>query len=168
MDLSALSLALANGGMRPRISSEGKLEIVGRVSELTPEMKDSLRKHKHVFIDLLMPQQNKEDVRSIRLGNEVHTFSSWDGSEKLFSPIAIDTETEVIQQHEIPRLALATASDGSRHRLIHPKNLNAFIDLHADCHFVAHNASFDYEVIDKAILSETWREICDLECFTTR
>ena len=161
MDLSALSLALANGGLRPRISSEGKLEIVGRASELTPEIKDSLRKHKQVFIDLLMPQQKKENVRSIRLGNEVHTFSIWDGSEKLFSPIAIDTETEVIQQHEIPRLALATASDGSRHRLIHPKNLNAFIDLHADCHFVAHNATFDYEVIDKAIQSERWREVCD-------
>ena len=86
MDLSALSLALANGGLRPQISSEGKLEIVGRASELTPEIKDSLRKHKQVFIDLLLPQQKKENVRSIRLGNEVHTFSSWMDLKSCFHP----------------------------------------------------------------------------------
>jgi hypothetical protein len=50
----------------------------------------------------------------------------------------------------IPRLALAVASDGRTHVVIHPDRLGAFLLLHQNDYFVGHNfGAFDFAVIDQ-------------------
>lgn len=88
---------------------------------------------------------------SVRFGQADVGFSIWEQGERLVSPIAIDTETELIQGTSIPRVALISVSDGREHRLIRPEDLQAFIDLHSQADFVAHNASFDFAVVRKAL-----------------
>lgn len=88
---------------------------------------------------------------SVRFGQADFGFSIWEQGERLVSPIAIDTETELIQGTSIPRVALISVSDGREHRLIRPEDLQAFIDLHSQADFVAHNASFDFAVVRKAL-----------------
>lgn len=88
---------------------------------------------------------------SVRFGQADFDFSIWERGERLVSPIAIDTETELIQGTSIPRVALISVSDGREHRLIRPEDLQAFIDLHSQAEFVAHNASFDFAVVRKAL-----------------
>lgn len=63
-------------------------------------------------------------------------------------PIALDVETELVQDDRIvPRLALAAASDGHVHVVIHPSRLGDFLGLHRDASFVGHNVQFDFWVI---------------------
>jgi hypothetical protein len=63
-------------------------------------------------------------------------------------PLALDTETEMVQGPlHIPRLALATASDGDTTVLIHPDNLGAFMLTHKGQHIVGHNLQYDWWVI---------------------
>ena len=88
---------------------------------------------------------------SVRFGQADFDFSIWERGERLVSPIAIDTETELIQGTSIPRVALISVSDGREHRLIRPEDLQAFIDLHSQADFVAHNASFDFAVVRKVL-----------------
>ena len=88
---------------------------------------------------------------SVRFGQADFDFSIWERGERLVSPIAIDTETELIQGTSIPRVALISVSDGKEHRLIRPEDLQAFIDLHSQADFVAHNASFDFAVVRKVL-----------------
>lgn len=96
------------------------------------------------------------------IGSRPYRFGIWDPKERLLSPIAIDTETEMIAGIKIPRLALAQVSDGKKHRLIHPDDLQAFIDAHASCHLIAHNAAFDFAVIKQAIDNPCgWIEVAD-------
>src|SRR5262245_48164624 len=80
-------------------------------------------------------------------------WQSWDG-QRLRStrecPLALDTETEWIQdERQIPALALAlaVASDGKTHVVIHPDRLGEFLLLHKDAHFFGHNVQFDFWVI---------------------
>lgn len=64
-------------------------------------------------------------------------------------PLAIDTETEWIEdQRQVPRLALAAASDGRNYVIIHPERLEEFLRVHRDAYFVGHNVAFDFWVID--------------------
>src|SRR5581483_11246491 len=76
----------------------------------------------------------------------------WDGT--LLHPgkyIAFDTETVAIPEDrfrkEIPELVLATASDGVRNVVLRPEQLNDFVRLHSDRHFVVFNAAFDFWVV---------------------
>ncbi len=80
----------------------------------------------------------------------------------MHSPIAIDTETELIRGFDVPKIALISVSDGLLHRLIKPLDLQAFIDKHSEAHFVAHNAAFDFEVIRAALRDPLdWIEVVD-------
>lgn len=77
----------------------------------------------------------------------------WRG-ECLDSPLAFDTETDsrCDLTREIPRLALASASDGDRLVLVHPCALPIFINLHKHHEWVGHNlASFDFWVVDQQL-----------------
>jgi hypothetical protein len=60
---------------------------------------------------------------------------------------ALDCETEVIEGHMIPRLALVSVSDGKTHYLIHPDDLGVFLLAHTDLSVVFHNAAFDFWVV---------------------
>ena len=68
--------------------------------------------------------------------------------------IAIDTETEIIKDPEVPPLALAIASDGRQHVLIHPDDVGEFLLTHSQAEFVCHNVAFDFWVIHEH-LTET-------------
>jgi hypothetical protein len=86
-------------------------------------------------------------------GPKALNYHFWDG-QRLRStrqcPLALDSETERIQdERQIPRLALAVASDGQTHVVIHPERLGEFLLLHRDAFFVGHNVQFDFWVIDQ-------------------
>ena len=60
---------------------------------------------------------------------------------------ALDCETELIKDHQIPRLALVSVSDGQIHFLVHPDDLGKFILAHANLPVVFHNGAFDFWVV---------------------
>jgi hypothetical protein len=83
----------------------------------------------------------------VQVGPETINATLWDG-RPLRSPVAFDTETAVMTaDHEIPRLALAVASDGERHVLVLPGQLRAIIVAHVYTHNLSHKQEFDYKVI---------------------
>lgn len=163
MNTQQLFQALADRSLRVARSGKDQLHVVGDCQTLTDEMKDALRRDRQLFLDLLPEQEDRQDPSdSVKLGAEAFPFDVWGLSDRLLSPIAIDTETELIDGHKIPRIALASVSDGKKHRLIKPKDLQAFIDAHKDAHFVAHNASFDFGVICQALSDPTpWLAVAD-------
>ncbi len=74
--------------------------------------------------------------------------------ERLFSqrhiPLGFDVETEFIQdERKIPPVALAVASDGQRHVIIHPDDLGKFLHQHRNEYFVGHNVQFDFWCVDQ-------------------
>ena len=74
---------------------------------------------------------------------------SWADEVLTGDTIAFDTETELIEGVAIPKLALASASSGLRHVLIHPERVGAFLLAHHDRHFLFHNVAFDFWVLDR-------------------
>lgn len=145
-----------------KLRSDRQLEVVGDLRKLTPDMKTALRENRQLFLDLLSPEEKQIGDQKVKLGNQVFAFDLWGCSEKLQSPIAIDTETELIKGFDVPRVALISVSDGRLHRLIKPADLQAFIDQHANAHFVAHNAAFDFTVIRAALRDPlAWVEVAD-------
>tara|TARA_R110002049_G_scaffold305056_1_gene500969 strand:- start:2705 stop:5173 length:2469 start_codon:yes stop_codon:yes gene_type:complete len=163
MNTQQLFHALNSRSLRVRLRPDRRLEVIGDLSKLTDDMKTALRDNRQMFLDLLDQDDPSESIgQSVRLGSEEYAFDVWGLSEQLLSPIAIDTETELIDGRAVPRIALASVSDGKRHRLIRPVDLQAFIDAHRDCHFVAHNASFDFAVIRQALADPSgWVEVAD-------
>lgn len=163
MNAQQLFESLNARSLTVRLRSDRQLEVVGDLSRLTDMMKTALREHRQLFLDLLDPVDHGDATdRSVRLGDEDFACAVWGLSERLLSPIAIDCETELIDGVKIPRLALASASDGKKHRLIRPEDLQAFIDAHGDCHFVAHNAAFDFAVIERSLLwPSAWLAVAD-------
>jgi putative DNA primase/helicase len=81
------------------------------------------------------------------------TFEVWN-DQRLHSrgdlPLAIDVETEWIKdERTVPRIAIASATDGTQHVIIHPDQLGEFLEVHRAEYFVCHNAQFDFWVIDE-------------------
>lgn len=143
---------LSERSLRVRRLDGRKLEVVGDLSKLSPELKEALIMNRQLFLQLFEEETVGSIGRlSVRFGQADVDFSIWEQGERLVSPIAIDTETELIQGTSIPRVALISVSDGREHRLIRPEDLQAFIDLHSQADFVAHNASFDFAVVRKAL-----------------
>ncbi|WP_197231531.1 DNA polymerase [Novipirellula artificiosorum] len=155
---------LSSLGLQVKLNTAGAPEVVGDIRKLTDPVKQALREHRQLFIDVLSDvlSDGPTALRNVRLGNETYSFGNWGLSERLLSPIAIDTETELIEGRKIPKIALASVSDGTIHRLIDPADLQAFIDAHSDCHYVCHNAAFDFVVIRKALSDPAnWVQACD-------
>lgn len=86
-------------------------------------------------------------------------FIFWDGQQLASQrglPIAFDVETEMITDDRvIPRLALATASDGHQHVIIHPDRLGDFLHRHRNAFFVGHNVQFDFWVVHQHLAATT-------------
>src|SRR5262249_35814519 len=97
----------------------------------------------------LSPSSTAEDDQpTIDLGGRTFPYiRSWTGQRFTGDTIAIDTETELIDGVKVPQLALASASSGEMHALMHPDRIGQFLLVHRDCSFVAHNAAFDYWVL---------------------
>jgi DNA polymerase I-like protein with 3'-5' exonuclease and polymerase domains len=166
MKLQQLFEALAARSLSVRLRSDHALEVVGDVSRLTEEIKGGLRLNREAFLALLAPAKDSLGgcpfSGRIRLGAESFAFDLWQRSERLRSPIAIDTETELIDGNRVPRLALVSVSDGNLHRLLKPDELQAFVDSHHESEFIAHNAPFDFAVIRQALRDpERWVAVAD-------
>jgi hypothetical protein len=164
MNLSQLFDQLSGRSLTVRLRSDRSLEVVGDLSKLTDDMKTALRANRQSFLDLLDPGDPKAEVGSgvVSLGSDRFEFSIWRSGERLRSPVAIDTETELIELGKIPRIALASVSDGAKHRLIKPVDLQAFVDLHSGAEFIAHNAAFDFAVIRSSLQDPVaWVEVAD-------
>ena len=72
----------------------------------------------------------------------------WDGRPLGASFLAIDTETEVIEDRaKVPRLVLASASDGGRHVIVAEDQVADFLLAHADKLWIMFNAAFDFWVL---------------------
>ncbi len=163
MNTQQLFKSLNSASLRVKLRPDQKLEVVGDLSKLTEDMKIALRENRQVFIGLLEPTTSNDiSVQSVRLGSEDFVFSNWEPGEQLRSPIAIDTETEWSDGNDVRRLALVSVSDGAKHRLLKPEQLQIFIDQHSDAHFIAQNAAFDFEVIRKALRDPiAWVDVAD-------
>jgi len=74
-------------------------------------------------------------------------FQLWRPGQVLKSSIiGLDSETEAIEDGAVPRLVIATASDGTDGFIISPRDIAAFITAHSGKTFVLHNAAFDLAV----------------------
>lgn len=115
--------------------------------------------------------ESTEPIRgsaSVTIGGRVHPYFVWGGQRLAGDYLGFDTETALIVDDEVPRLALGGASSGDQHCLIHPDRIGEFIRHHRDRHFVFHNVAFDYWVVAEHLASrgesealEAWRGIAD-------
>ena len=83
----------------------------------------------------------------VRISDRTFDYSHWDGEKLTGDFLGFDTETALIRDHEIPGLALASASDGTTHHLIHPLRVGEFILAHEGRNFIFHNVAFDFWVV---------------------
>jgi hypothetical protein len=83
----------------------------------------------------------------VSLGRLVISYRVWSGEVLAGATIALDTETSLIEGVQIPTLALASASSGTEHVLIHPDQLGRFLLAHQDRDIVFQNVAFDFWVI---------------------
>ena len=82
------------------------------------------------------------------LGKEYNV--SWWKGETLSSPIALDTETEVVPSHLVPKLSTCQVYDGGDQIYYIPsKRVIDFIKLHVNHEFIMHNAAFDIRVLEQ-------------------
>jgi hypothetical protein len=146
MNLPTLCAAIGAAGVRLAFRT-GRPQLVGPVGSLTPEIRAAALAHR------------AELLRALNTGTVIisgQTFSyvrRWSGEtlQPADGHLAIDTETEPIPDDPAappPRLALTSASDGGTHCLIHPDDLGQFLLAHRGLRFVAHNAAFDFWVVE--------------------
>ena len=75
-------------------------------------------------------------------------WQHWNG-QQLRPHFALDTETELIQGHRVPRLALASVDDGTATYILHPDQLGQFLRQQLPVGQMAcHNLAFDFWVLD--------------------
>lgn len=89
---------------------------------------------------------------AVQLGSQAYHFAVWQGQQLPDPLLAIDCETELITDNQIPQLALATVygSQGGGW-FIHPAQLADFIRQHEQASYCAHNATFDFWTIAQAL-----------------
>lgn len=89
-------------------------------------------------------------------------FVLWNGQQLRSArevPLGFDTETAMItDERVIPDLALATASDGRTHVLVHADRVGEFLLVHRDASLVAQNVAFDFWVVDQHLRRRGERE----------
>jgi hypothetical protein len=104
--------------------------------------------------DLYRPPKTVFPIQA-DLAGDAYQFDIWNGQQLQDQLLAYDTETELIQDREIPQLALATVyGDQGSAFLIHPQDLPSFITQHSQAYWVAHNAVFDFWVTAQALQSD--------------
>jgi hypothetical protein len=81
---------------------------------------------------------------SVTISGSEYNYFLWDGQALAAQVLGFDTETAPIVPGEVPPLALASASSGTEHCVIHPDRVGEFILIHRDRHIVFHNVAFDF------------------------
>jgi hypothetical protein len=105
----------------------------------------------------------------VTLGGRRFDYSLWSGQVLRGDVLALDAKTELVDlRRQVPDLALASASSGTEHCIVHPDDLGRFLRRHRGRHFAFHNVAFDYwvvarhlEVRDEAAALEAWRDAAD-------
>lgn len=87
---------------------------------------------------------------TVQLGNDRRVFEQWRPDHgQVFRQFAYDTETTLIDDEHpevIPRVVVATATDGKRGCIIHRNDVAAFFAAHRGVPFIGHNVAFDLAV----------------------
>jgi hypothetical protein len=119
---------------------------------------------------LIDPLPSPVGKRVVTMSGRTYPYFVWDGRVLGGAQIGFDTETTLIVANEVPALALASASSGAEHCLIHPDRLGAFIRLHKDRHLVFHKVAFDFWVVVEHLAArgeaealEIWWAIADTD-----
>jgi hypothetical protein len=101
-----------------------------------------------IELDHLRARPNIQPPSSGIPASRSYAFKIWTGQQLTDPLIALDTETAVIQDREIPKLALVqVCGDAGSCYFIHPDRLAQFVQQHSHIHITAHNAVFDFWVI---------------------
>jgi DNA polymerase I-like protein with 3'-5' exonuclease and polymerase domains len=105
----------------------------------------------------------KPPVLAVPFGDEELPFGIWDGQQLNGRLIGIDTETTPIEPNTVPRLILASVSDGEQHYVLPRDRIVPFLRLHDDRVYAAHNATFDHWVLVSWLGedAELWWQIVD-------
>ena len=83
-----------------------------------------------------------------QLGTNQFRWEVWDG-QPLGKYVAIDTETTLIQNHQIPQLCMLSISDGECHYVAPPQLAHHLVMATTDSQLIFHNAGFDFWVLDR-------------------
>jgi len=110
----------------------------------------ALGRRKGELVPLLIPGPGREVV----VGNQPVPYRVWSG-EQLGGSVAMDTETELIRDHAVPRLALASACNGQCAYLIHPHDIHRFVVVHAEAKLCFHNVGFDFWVLHQHLAGQS-------------
>jgi DNA polymerase I-like protein with 3'-5' exonuclease and polymerase domains len=130
---------------------EGQVFLKFRSGLLTPEEAEALRLNEEELSRILRPKESDSESWPFR----------WSG-EQLGPEVALDCETTLIQDFELPNLVLVSVSDGQRTFILKPGQLDQFLRLHRDRSFICHNAAFDFRVVEKYLRdSSLWWSIAE-------
>jgi DNA polymerase I-like protein with 3'-5' exonuclease and polymerase domains len=101
---------------------------------------------------------------TVDLAGRSHAVLPWTGQVLPDTWLALDTETDLIQGREIPRLRLVSLA-GNRDSLylLRPDQLRDFLQQHPDRHYICHHSAFDFSVVQQRLggtpEEETWWDI---------
>jgi DNA polymerase I-like protein with 3'-5' exonuclease and polymerase domains len=90
-------------------------------------------------------------IKTVEISGTSYTFDTkWNGQELSGNIIALDTETELINEEEpwrVPQLSIISVSNGTENYLLHPSRLAEFLEKHKDKHYAMFNCAFDFWVM---------------------
>ena len=162
---------------------QGELVVRGPSDRITTKLCRLIREHKPGLVELLTPEQTApsdrlpvregppaaaielllDDRWLLPFGAKRLPFTVWDGQQMSGRRIAIDTETTPIVAHQVPRLILASVSDGTDHFILTSERIAEFLERHSRAHFVAHNMTFDHWVLVEHLgpQADLWWQLAD-------
>jgi hypothetical protein len=111
----------------------------------------------------------RKAVGAVTIGGHRFDYSIWSGQVLGGDVLALDAETALVDlRRQVPDLALASASSGTEHCIVHPDDLGRFLLRHRGRHFAFHNCAFDFwvvarhlEVRGEAAALEAWWDAAD-------
>jgi DNA polymerase I-like protein with 3'-5' exonuclease and polymerase domains len=136
------------------VTSENGIQItVSPAKLLTDKDRDQIRRYKAELLALLQRHCKNYAKTGLRVqflfGQEKIAATQYSPAlgQVFTDNYALDCETELIEGHTIPRLALVSVSDAKTHYLVHPADLGKFVLAHAKLPVIFHNAAFDFWVV---------------------
>jgi|SRR5579862_64690 len=86
----------------------------------------------------------------VTIGKTTVPFTVWRPGSVLNGPyLALDTETEMITPGSVPRLVIASVTDGEQGYFVAQQHVAAFIQAHPNAIWLMHNAAFDIPVLEQ-------------------
>lgn len=152
----------------------GEVFLRFRKGLLSPDEVEQLRHSEDRVEQLLRPKDGPSEANELDWFRNVSTLLEnlegpsgpypyqWNGEELDRNEVALDCETTMIQDEEVPDLVLVAVSDGRSSFVLKPEQLGNFLELHRSRSFVCHNTAFDFRVVKKALSDpRVWWEVAD-------